>query len=110
MAMLVYEERLVMPAIDLLFEELTELKIVKQNRVDHPRKKSKDLADAVCGAIYGAITHTPKDNFGEVEIHTFRDRPKSDMEFGLDSNNVIQLKPREIPKDVKDYLDHFGMI
>jgi hypothetical protein len=55
MAMLVYEERLAMPAIDLLFEELTELKIMKNDRVDHPRKKSKDLADAVCGAIFGAI-------------------------------------------------------
>lgn len=110
MAMLVYEERLVMPAIDLLFEELTELKIVKQTRVDHPRKKSKDLADAVCGAIFGAISHTPKDNFGEVEIHTFRDRPKSQMEYGLDDNNVIRLKPKEIPDDVRDYLDSFKMI
>jgi hypothetical protein len=40
---LVYEERLAMPSIDLLFEELTELKIMRNNRVDHPRKKSKDL-------------------------------------------------------------------
>jgi hypothetical protein len=110
MAMLVYEERLVMPAIDLLFEELTELKIVKQNRVDHPRKKSKDLADAVCGAVFGAISHTPKDNFDEVEIHTFRDRPKSEMEIGLGKDNVIQLKPKEIPNDVRDYLDSFKMI
>ena len=47
MAMLIYEERLAMPAIDLLFEELTELKIMRGNRVDHPRKKSKDHADAV---------------------------------------------------------------
>lgn len=107
MAMLVYEERLVMPAIDLLFEELTELKIMKNNKVDHPRKSSKDLADAVCGSIYGAITHTPKDNFGEVEIHTFRDRPKSER-IDLEQNNVIQYKP--MPDDVRDYLDSFGMI
>ena len=60
MAMLVYEERLVMPAIELLFEELTELKIMKGNKVDHPRKSSKDLADAVCGAVFGAISHTPQ--------------------------------------------------
>jgi hypothetical protein len=53
MAMLMYEERLAMPAIELLFQELTELKIMKNNRVDHPRKLSKDLADAVCGAILG---------------------------------------------------------
>ena len=106
MAMLVYEERLAMPAIELLFEELTELKIMKNNRVDHPRKKSKDLADAVCGAIFGAISHTPKDNNAEVEIHTFRDRPKSQLDSGKDG--VIQYK--SMPDDVKDYLDRFNLL
>lgn len=106
MAMLVYEDRLVMPTIDLLFEELTELKIVKQNRVDHPRKSSKDLADAVCGAIFGAISHTPKDQNLEVEIHTFRDRPKSEVDTARD--NVIEYKP--MPKEVKEYLARFDLI
>ena len=106
MAMLVYEDRLVMPSIDLLFEELIELKIVKQNRVDHPRKSSKDLADAVCGAIFGAISHTPKNQNLEVEVHTFKDRPKPVLD--TDSNNVIQYKP--MPKDVKEYLARFDLI
>jgi hypothetical protein len=108
MAMLIYEDRLAMPAIDLLFEELTELKIVKQNRVDHPRKKSKDLADAVCGAIFGAISHTPKDTFGEIEVHTFRDRPKTTV--APQDHNVVQLTPKEMPNDIKDYLDSFGYL
>ena len=106
MAMLMYEERLVLPTIELLFEELTELKIVKQNRVDHPRKSSKDLADAVCGAIFGAISHTPKDNNLEVEIHTFRDRPKKQVDMGND--NVIQLKP--MTEEVREYLQRFDLI
>ena len=106
MAMLVYEDRLVMPAIDLLFEELTELKIVKQNRVDHPRKSSKDLADAVCGAIFGAISHTPKNLDQVVEVHTFKDRPKKVLD--TDDNNVISLKP--MPKEVKEYLARFDLI
>jgi hypothetical protein len=105
MAMLVYEERLVMPAIDLLFDELTQLKIMKNDRVDHPRKKSKDLADAVCGAIFGAISHTPKNIDTEVEVHTFKDRPKTPEEqFDLESRNVIQYKPSQI-EEIKDYLD-----
>jgi hypothetical protein len=108
MAMLVYEERLAMPMIDLLFEELTELKIVKQNRVDHPRKKSKDLADAVCGAVFGAISHTPKNLNQEIEIHTFRDRPKNDSLNSKD--NVIELKPKPMPDDVKEYLGRFDLI
>jgi len=106
MAMLVYEERLVMPAIELLFEELTELKIMKNNRVDHPRKSSKDLADAVCGAIFGAISHTPKNIDQEVEIHTFRERSKD--VFDSSNSNVIEYKP--MPKDVKDYLDRFNLL
>ena len=107
MAMLVYEERLAMPAIDLLYEELTELKIMKNNRVDHPRKKSKDLADAVCGAVFGAISHTPRDQNLEVEVHTFRDRPKQ-----LDPlpDNVIEYKPKTMPEDVRNYLEQLKMI
>jgi hypothetical protein len=105
MAMLVYEERLAMPAIELLFDELTQLKIMKNNRVDHPRKKSKDLADAVCGAIFGAISHTPKDQNQVVEVHTISDRPK---QVDTLRDNVIEYKP--MPNDVKDYLDRFNLL
>jgi hypothetical protein len=106
MAMLIYEERLAMPAIDLLFEELTELKIMRGNRVDHPRKKSKDLADAVCGAVFGAISHTPRDINTEIEIHTFKDRPRT--QFDNRPDNVIQYK--SMPKDVQEYLGRFDLI
>jgi hypothetical protein len=108
MAMLLYEDRLVMPAIDLLFEELVELKIMNNNKVDHPRKKSKDLADAVCGAVFGAISHTPRNMNLEVEIHTFRDRPRTQLD--PNDNNVIQYKPKEMTEDVKDYLESFGLL
>jgi len=106
MAMLVYEERLVMPAIELLFEELTELKIMKNDRVDHPRKKSKDLADAVCGSVFGAISHTPRDQNLEVEIHTFKDRPSR---VDVLPENVIQYKPSQI-EEIEDYLDRLKTI
>jgi hypothetical protein len=106
MAMLVYEERLAMPSIDLLFEELTELKIMRNNRVDHPRKKSKDLADAVCGAIFGAISHTPKDLNLQVEIHTFKQKPKT----ALADRPKGVIEYNSIPNDVRDYLDQFKAI
>jgi hypothetical protein len=107
MAMLIYEERLVMPAIELLFEELTELKIIKENKVDHPRKKSKDLADAVCGAIYGSIANTPRNLNQEVEIHTFRDRPKTQIDEM--PKNVIQYNPSQ-RKDLEDFVAQFDVI
>jgi hypothetical protein len=108
MAMLIYEERLVMPTIDLLFEELTELKIMKGNRVDHPRKSSKDLADAVCGAIYGAISHTPRNINQEINIHTFKDRPKQYLEF--EDKNVIQYKTQGSQEDIDNYLKQFNVL
>ena len=109
MAMLVYEERLVMPAVELLYEELTELKITKNGKnVDHPRKLSKDLADAVCGAVYGAISHTPKDLNPVIEIHDFSDRKKAKVANIAD--DVIQFKPRQMPDDVKEYLGRFDLI
>ena len=106
MAMLIYEERLVMPMIDLLFEELTELKIMRNNKVDHPRKSTKDLADAVCGAIFGAISHTQRLQNQEIEIHTFKERPKNIED--LNKNNVISPKP--MTKEVEDYLGSFNLI
>jgi len=107
MAMLIYEERLAMPMIDLLFEELTELKIMNNNKVDHPRKKSKDLADAVCGAVFGAISHTQKNINEEVEIHTFRDRPKDRTAYA--ENNVIAYhKPEQ--DEIEQYLNQFKTI
>ena len=108
MAMLIYEDRVVMPAIDILFEELTELKIMKGNRVDHPRKSSKDLADAVCGAIYGAISHTPRNMNQEVEVHTFRDRPKESLDRY--DKSVIQYRSQPSEKDVEDYLSQFNLL
>jgi hypothetical protein len=108
MAMLLYEDRLAMPTIDLLFEELTELKIMKGNRVDHPRKSSKDLADAVCGAVFGAISHTPRNVNLEVEVHTWSGSAKS----ALDKNraDMVQLESKEMPNDVRDFLSGFNLI
>jgi hypothetical protein len=108
MAMLIYEDRVAMPMIDLLFEELTELKIMKNNRVDHPRKSSKDLADAVCGAIFGAISHTPRDLNLEVEVHTWSDATKianREQQDLLEAN-----RKKEMPEDVRDFLDSFNLI
>jgi PAS domain S-box-containing protein len=90
------------------FEELVELKIMNNNKVDHPRKKSKDLADAVCGAVFGAISHTPRDLDLEVEIHTFKDRPKD--EHGQSDKNVIQYRSQPSNKEVADYLSQFNLL
>jgi len=97
LAMLFYEERVVGPHIDLLLDELLELRIMPNNRVDHPRKKSKDLADAMCGSVYNAISRGRRESNGEIEIHTW------DM---VKARTIAQEKEeaREIPEDIKQYL------
>ncbi len=72
MAMLVGEERIVGPRIPLLIDELLQLRIIR-DKVDHPRKGSKDLSDAVCGALYNSIIGTKREaKEVEIEVHTYK--------------------------------------
>ena len=107
LAMLIYEERVMMPHIDLLLEEMSELRIVSDKKVDHPRKGSKDLSDAVTGAVYNAIAHTPRNLNQEIEIHDWKSITKKNEQAQLD--NVI-VAPPQMPKDVEDFLDSMGML
>ena len=106
LAMMIYEERVAIPRIPLLLEEMSELKIMKNTRVDHPRKKSKDLADAVCGAVFGAISHTPKDSNHEIEIHTW----STSTRLAEKQKAMVELDNREMPNDVRDFLDKLNII
>jgi hypothetical protein len=106
LAMMIYEERVSIPRIPILLEEMSELKIMKGNRVDHPRKKSKDLADAVTGAVFGAISHTPKNNNTEIDVHTW----SSSARFAEKDNGMVELDNRKMPDDVRDFLDGFNLI
>ena len=106
LAMMIYEERIAMPMIPLLLEEMSELKIMKNNRVDHPRKKSKDLADAVCGAVFGAISHTSRDSNLEIEVHTW----SSATRLAEKQRAMVELDTKEIPDDVEDYLNQYKLI
>lgn len=103
LAMLIYEERVAAPHIELLLDELLELRIMPNNRVDHPRKKSKDLADAMCGSVYNAISHGKRETSQEIEIHTW-DTVKT--------NNIKeeQKQKQEIPDDIKEFLIHANIL
>jgi hypothetical protein len=107
LAMLIYEDRVMMPHIDLLLEEMGELRIVSDKKVDHPRKGSKDLSDAVTGAVYNAIAHTPRNLNQEIEIHDWKSISKKHEQQRLDG---VIVPPPQMPKDVEDFLDSMGML
>lgn len=108
LAMMVYEERVIMPHIPLLLEEMSELKIINDKKVDHPRKKSKDLSDAVTGAVFGALSHTPKNTNIEIDIHTW----SSSAKFAEREDRMVDLDSKEktMSEDVRDFLDKFNLL
>ena len=104
MAMVVLEERLVGPHIPLLIDELLQLKIMR-DRVDHPRKGSKDLADAVCGSIYNAISRTKFDSIGEVQVHTY-DSMMYDQDFEVEKEERINvIRPPKMPENLASIIE-----
>lgn len=110
MAMLVAEERISGPQLPLLIDELLQLRIIR-DKVDHPRKGSKDLADAVCGSIYNSIVHSRKDiGTPEIDIHTYRDFQVDNTIH--DGDNVIRPPRRreEMPASIEDYLSRMGVL
>jgi len=108
MAMVVLEERLSGPHIPLLVDELLELRIMR-DKVDHPRKGSKDLADAVCGSIYNAISLT-RAAFGDIEVHDYSSVKKQYREsLSADSPNLIRA-PSAMPRDLSDALSGMEII
>ena len=105
LAMLVYEDRVVLPHIELLLNELTELKVVNDRKVDHPRKGSKDLADAMCGAVYNAISLTPRDVEQEIDIHTWAQAPDEEKPKPPNPNT-----PPPMTNEAEEFLMSFGLI
>jgi len=105
MQLVITEERLVGPKIPLLVEELLQLRIIK-DKVDHPRKGSKDLSDAVCGAIYNAVAGTPRNLDQEVKIYDYASYHREDEEEYLKKNaSTIQMPQMNImPNDIREFL------
>ena len=112
MAMIVAEERVVGPHIPLLIDELLQLRIMR-DRVDHPRKGSKDLADAVCGAIYNSISRSKFDTNEEVNIHTYESM-SYDNDFGKEADGETSsynmIRAPRMPENLKDAMDRMQII
>lgn len=100
----VYDKRVILPSVEILLKELLQLKIINDRKVDHPRSGSKDLADAVAGAVHNAIAWTPRGNVGDIEIRDMSNRiAESRME------DLQEAKP-EIPAELEQWLERMRAI
>ena len=112
MAMVVLEERLRGPHIPLLIDELLQLKIMR-DKVDHPRKGSKDLADAVCGSIFNSISRTRPDNNDQINIHTYESM-NYDSDFGTkddpETTSYNMIRAPRMPEDLREAMDRMQIL
>ena len=76
--------------------------------MDHPRKGSKDLADAVCGSIYNAISLT-RPAFGEVEVHTY-DSIVYDNVKDEEETRYNMIRPPRIPISLANAIENMEII
>lgn len=110
---IMYDRRLIGPKVQLLIDELTELRALKRGTkivIDHPRKGTKDFSDATCGAIFNAITHTPPPVNQEVDIVSLYDlaqryREEQRIKSTPEPIGIISDPRHKIPNELKDYLE-----
>lgn len=65
---IMYEDRLKAPNINVLEDELKNLRVVK-NKIEHPLSSGKDLSDALCGSVFNAATRSPRLTDVVVDVH-----------------------------------------
>jgi hypothetical protein len=114
-----YDSRLVGPHEETLLTEMRELQ-EKKGKVDHPRKGNKDLCDAVAGAIFDAVSHTPKEEMLQADALTLSDLNKMVNEQEeeakkrkWDRDNVIvapKVNPNDAPADIRDLLESLRIL
>lgn len=113
MAVVMNEHRLEGPDEQKLRDELLQLMLLPNGKIDHPRQGYKDLSDATCGAIFNALTRTPRDLNREVEARTITDYRKAERNtLPVKDNNVIVAPSRKerMPPEIQAYLQSMRVI
>jgi hypothetical protein len=105
----VNEGRVDGPDVDLLKKEMLELRIMKNNKVDHPRKGSKDLSDAVAGAVFNAAKYSERRGFDQIEVYTYK-TPVVDNSLP-ESPEIRKAPPgATMPSDLADFINRMKTI
>lgn len=87
------EERLHAYDLPLAVDELMGLKIIRGNKIDHTSKGSKDVSDAIAGAVFNAVSYSKRDKSKKVEIRYLGGKPSEDKPVF-----IADRKPEDKPK------------
>lgn len=114
----IYEQRIEMGHNSLLEQEIVNLeRNVNTGKVDHPEKGSKDISDAVCGAVFKASQYAEEFayDYGESMDEVFNanyteeDRIKKQLTVDFEEEMKKTLTPKFTDKEEDDYFMDFGM-
>jgi hypothetical protein len=86
----------------LVEEELLKLRLFGNNKIDHPATGSKDLADALAGAVFSCVENISSDQ--EIEIELLY--PSKDYEFDEDMPDFGNV--RRYNADIGEFEDGFS--
>jgi hypothetical protein len=101
------EERIRGYSLPLLTEELLGLRVIRGNKVDHQKKGSKDVSDAVVGAVYNVIAHEKSnDELPEVEVRLggfTEEEPQQPRKMSAPTNFQTANR-KKMPKGLSDFI------
>lgn len=109
-AVVVQNRRLEGPDEKMIHDELMGLRLFPNGKIDHPRQGYKDLSDATCGAIFNALTKTPRNNNREIEVRTATDYRKAARSPVPEDVIVAPSTKERVPLEIQRYLDSIKMI
>jgi len=113
---IMYDNRLIGPKVQLLIDELGELRAIQRGQkivIDHPRKGTKDFSDATCGSIFNAVSNTAKPVNTEVEVLSYADMVKRAREETPPTPKPLGVirDPREdMPQELRDYMSRLRLL
>ncbi len=92
---------------DTLRVELAQLEFnAEKNKIDHPPRGSKDLADAVCGAIYAASqwrSVRADTGYHDPDGQPTRARPHRERPSGYTRPQGFPIRRRSLKQHIQDH-------
>jgi hypothetical protein len=85
----------------LVEEELLKLRLFANNKIDHPATGSKDLADALAGAVFNCVKHMQMDS--EIEIEILGSGKEWEINEDKDEYGTVQIFNPNIGKFVPGF-------